>query len=117
MIRFLADANLQHHIVAGCLRREPTLDFKSAAAAGLGGQSDLSVLSLAARENRILVTQDIRTMPRYFAEFLEGGNRSPGVVMIPQTVSTRQAIDALVLIWAVSDPEEWVDRIVKIPLW
>ena len=117
MIRFLADASLQHHIVAGCLRREPTMDFKSAAGAGLGGQPDLSVLGMAAQENRILDTQDIRPMPQHFAEFLEAGNRSPGVLMIPQTVTTGEAIDALVLVWAASDPEEGVNRIVKLPLW
>jgi hypothetical protein len=31
MIRFLADASLHHAIVTGCVRREPALDFLSAA--------------------------------------------------------------------------------------
>lgn len=35
MIRFLADACLAHYIVSGCLRREPSMDFKSAVSAGL----------------------------------------------------------------------------------
>jgi hypothetical protein len=30
MIRFLADADLNHAIVTGCLRREPAMDFLSA---------------------------------------------------------------------------------------
>jgi len=46
------------------------MDFKSAASAKLRGKTDLEVLNLAAREGRILVTQDIRTMPRHFADFL-----------------------------------------------
>jgi predicted nuclease of predicted toxin-antitoxin system len=46
------------------------MDFKSALAARLEGQSDPTVLNLAAHEDRILVTQDIRTMPQHFAEFL-----------------------------------------------
>jgi len=52
------------------------MDFKSAASAKLRGKTDLEVLNLAAREGRILVTQDIRTMPRHFADFLEGGSHS-----------------------------------------
>jgi len=64
MIRFLGDACLAEYIVAGCLRREPTIDFQTALAAGLKGKTDPEVLTLAAEAGRILVTQDVRTMPR-----------------------------------------------------
>jgi len=37
MIRFLADADLNDSIVAGCLRREPAMDFLSANEANLEG--------------------------------------------------------------------------------
>lgn len=116
MIRFLADACLAHYILSGCLRREPAMDFKSAASAKLLGRTDLEVLDLAAREGRILVTQDIRTMPRHFAAFLQRGSHSPGVILIPQTTSAATAIDSLLLVWAATEPAEWVDRIVKLPL-
>jgi predicted nuclease of predicted toxin-antitoxin system len=116
VIRFLADACLVHYVVSGCLRREPAMDFKSAASAQLHGKTDLEVLAFAAREERILVTQDIRTMPRHFAAFLQRGHHSPGVILIPQTTPTALAIDSLLLIWAGTEPAEWADRIVKIPL-
>jgi hypothetical protein len=92
------------------------MDFKSAASAKLRGKTDLEVLNLAAREGRILVTQDIRTMPRQFAAFLERGGHSPGVILIPQTTPAAAAIDGLLLVWAATEPAEWADRIVKIPL-
>ena len=92
------------------------MDFKSAASAKLRGKTDLEVLNLAAREDRIVVTQDIRTMPRHFADFLERGSHSPGVILIPQTTPAAAAIEGLLLIWAVTEPAEWADRIVKIPL-
>jgi predicted nuclease of predicted toxin-antitoxin system len=92
------------------------MDFKSAASAKLRGKTDLEVLNLAAREGRILVTQDIRTMPRHFADFLERGSHSPGVILIPQTAPAATAIEGLLLIWAATEPAEWADRIVKIPL-
>jgi hypothetical protein len=116
VIRFLADACLADYIVSGCLRREPAMDFKSAPAADLQGKTDLEVLSVAAQEGRILVTQDIRTMPEHFATFLQRSHHSPGVILIPQTISAATAIDSLILIWAVTEPEEWVDRIVRLPL-
>jgi hypothetical protein len=52
--RFLADANLHHGIVSGCLRREPALAFLSANGAGLEGMPAPEVLALAARLDRIL---------------------------------------------------------------
>ena len=116
MIRFLADACLAYYIVSGCLRREPSMDFKAAASAKLQGKSDLEVLTLAAQEGRILVTQDVRTMPRHFADFLNKSNHSPGVILIPQNAPVAVAIDALILIWSATGPDEWSDRMVKIPL-
>jgi hypothetical protein len=116
VIRFLADACLTHDIVSACLRREPTMDFKSAASAGLRPKTDLAVLTLAAQEGRILVTQDLRTMPWHLAAFLQQGGHSPGVFLIPQTVPVAAAIDELILIWAATEHEEWADRIVKLPL-
>ena len=92
------------------------MDFKSAVSAKLQGKTDLEVLNLAAQEGRILVTQDIRTMPRQFAAFLQAGSHSPGVILIHQTTPAAAAIDALVLVWAATEPAEWADRIVKVPL-
>ncbi|MBI4485239.1 MAG: hypothetical protein HY655_04440 [Acidobacteria bacterium] len=40
MVRFLADVNLRHAIVTGCVRREPAIDFLSAHAAKLHGVND-----------------------------------------------------------------------------
>jgi hypothetical protein len=74
------------------------------------------VLNLAAREGRILVTQDIRTMPRHFAAFLERGSHSPGVILIPQTTPAAAATEGHLLVWATTEPAEWPDRILKIPL-
>jgi hypothetical protein len=52
VVRFLADASLNHHIVAAYRRREPVIDFLSAAEAGLEGISDSEVLALAATDGR-----------------------------------------------------------------
>ena len=67
------------------------------------------------QENRILVTHDRRTMPRHFADFIVN-QRSPGVLIIAQKVSVSVAIEELLLIWAASDTEEWINLIVDLPL-
>jgi predicted nuclease of predicted toxin-antitoxin system len=109
-VRFLADANLKHHILSGVLRQVPEIDFKTAHEANLHGLPDDQVLAIAAREGRILVTQDQRTMPAAFGEFIETNN-SPGVLIIPQRRPTRRAIDALILVWMASEAEEYVNSI------
>ncbi|HEX7360629.1 MAG TPA: DUF5615 family PIN-like protein [Bryobacteraceae bacterium] len=115
MIRFLADADFNHAIVKGCRRYEPAMDFLSANEAKLEGVPDPDVLALAAEQDRILVTHDHQTMPWHFGAFLTSGRSSPGVFWVSQYAPIGEVIDALVLIWAASDPEEWRNRIVNIP--
>ena len=115
MIRFLADASLHDGIVTGCLRREPAIDFRSAHEARLEGVPDPEVLAFATHENRILVTSDLRTMPRHFGDFLEANGQCAGVFLVKQRAPLADIIDALVLVWAASEAGEWKNRIVEIP--
>ena len=114
-IRFQADADFNQIIVTAIARRVPELDFKTATVAGLEGLKDLEVLALAAREDRILVTHDQTTMPTHFGEFARLTS-SPGLIVVPQTLPVREVVDALILIWAATQPEEWVNRIVYLPI-
>jgi hypothetical protein len=43
------------------------------------------------------------------------GGSSPGVFLVKQHAPIAEVIDALVLVWAASDADEWRDRIVEIP--
>jgi predicted nuclease of predicted toxin-antitoxin system len=67
ILRFQADADLNQIIINAALRREPGIDFKTAYAADLMGLTDQQVLEVAAREGRILVTHDRKSMPQNFA--------------------------------------------------
>lgn len=114
-VLFQADADLNEEIVAGIMRREPAIDFQTAEEAGLRGLSDPNVLARAANENRILVSHDRRTMPGHFADFILQ-HTSPGVFIISQQLGLRIAIEEMVLIWEASESEEWINRIVELPL-
>jgi hypothetical protein len=52
-LRFQADADLKHAIVAGTLRREPGLDFQRAESVPLEGLADPTVLALAAQASAL----------------------------------------------------------------
>ena len=104
---FQADADLHYDIVLGVLRREPALNFQSAQECLRDGTPDGELLRIAAIEGRILVSHDVSTMPSEFRRFLASQNYSPGVILLPKTVSIGTAIEDLVLLWAASTPEDW----------
>jgi len=81
-LRFQADNDLDQRIVIATKRLDPAVDFQTAAALGLHHLSDPEVLALAAREGRILVSHDRRTLPRHFREFVTS-HHSPGLINRP----------------------------------
>jgi Domain of unknown function (DUF5615) len=114
-IRFQGDEDLKRAIVDGVLRREPSVDFQTPQEAGTLGAADQALLEKCALENRVLVTHDLKTMPRHFAKFI-ARRPSPGVLLIPQRLSIGAAIESLVLIWNSYDASEWRNRICYLPL-
>jgi predicted nuclease of predicted toxin-antitoxin system len=92
------------------------MDFLSAHEADLEGLPDPEVLALAAEQNRILVSHDFQTMPRHFGQFLQTTGSSPGVILVSQSLPVGDAIEQLVLIWVATTPEEWKNRILRVPL-
>ena len=115
-VRFLADADLNKAIVNGVLRREPSIDFLSAHAAGLRRMKDPEVLALAAGQQRVLVSHDVGTMPENFRKFRNAGKRSAGVFLVPQSLDIGTAIQELLLIWLASEASEWENRLEWLPL-
>lgn len=115
-VRFLADADLNKAIVSGVLRREPSLDFLTAQAAGLRGMDDPEVLTLATRQQRVLVSHDVGTMPAHFRAFRNARRQGSGVFLIPQSLDVGTAIDELLLVWFASEASEWENRLVWLPL-
>jgi hypothetical protein len=114
-IRFQADADLNQIILLATIRQEPAIDFQTAIAADLPGVDDLTVLTRTARNGRVRITHDRKTMPWHFAEFI-AYETSPGLLVIPQSLSIAVAVENLILIWSVTEAEEWLNRIVILPL-
>jgi hypothetical protein len=54
-------------------------------------------------------------MPDHFRAYLAAGKSSPGVLLTVQKQPIGPVIEALVCVWALSDPEELRDRILHIP--
>jgi hypothetical protein len=115
IVRFQADVNLNQIILLAARRREPAIDFQTSMESGLSGLDYPEVLARAAREGRILVTHDRKTMTRYFFTFITTAT-SAGVLIVPQHLPVAAAVDDLLLIWHASEAEEWINQIRSLPL-
>jgi hypothetical protein len=102
--------------VSGVLRREPSLDFLTAQAAGLRGMNDPEVLARAAEHQRVLVSHDAGTMPAHFRAYRKAGKHSTGVFLVPQSLNVGTAIEELLVIWLASEASEWENRLEWLPL-
>ncbi|HET9228609.1 MAG TPA: DUF5615 family PIN-like protein [Thermoanaerobaculia bacterium] len=116
MLRLAADENFNNDIVRGLLRRNADLNIVRIQDAGLSGWDDPTVLEWAAREGRVLLTHDVRTITRYAYERVDGGNRMPGVVEVGRSVSIGVAIEDLLLLAECSTEGEWEGQILYLPL-
>lgn len=99
----------------GVKRREPGIDFRSAQSAQLEGIEDSTVLEIAARESRILVSHDYGTMPRHFRDFV-ARQVSPGVILISQELPVGIAVESLIMLWSASEAREWENHLTYFPL-
>jgi hypothetical protein len=114
-VHLQADADLHQIIVTALVRREPSVDFQTATAAGLAGLRDSHVLERAATAGRVLVSHDQSTMPQHFAAFIQH-QHSVGLLIVPPHLPYAIVVEELLLIWAASEAEEWINRIASLPL-
>ena len=116
MLHLAADENVNSALIRGVLRRNPSLDLVRVQDVGLRGADDASVLAWAAREGRVLITYDIKTVPPAAYARIAQDQPMPGVIAIPATVPLGTVIDDLVLLAVATEPGEWKDKIEYLPL-
>ena len=103
--RFQADADLNPEIGRGLRRREPSIDFRAAVGVIADGTPDSEVLQIAAEDDRVLVSRDVRTMPENFARFI-AQRESPGILLVPSRRPLGSVIEGLLMVWLTWTPED-----------
>jgi hypothetical protein len=114
--RFLADHDLNEHIIDGVQRREPALDFVRARDVDMSDRKDAEVLAFAATQGFIVVSHDVNTMTNAADDIVNAGGEMLGLLMVQQTKPIGPVIDSLVLIWSASEAEEWIGQVCFLPL-
>lgn len=115
--RLASDENFDARIVKGLRARLSPLDVVSVEGAGLRAATDPEVLAWAARERRVLLTHDERTMPRFAYARVDAGEALPGVVLVPDRLAIGRAVEDLALVIELMSPDEVMQRVVvRLPL-
>jgi hypothetical protein len=115
-MRLLADANFKIVIVKTLRKRNPEIDIVRVQDFEMDDADDPTILEWAAQERRILLTHDIQTMPAYAYERIAAGLYMPGVVEVPMNMPIGPAIDELLTFIGASNPKEWENQVVYLPL-
>jgi hypothetical protein len=116
VLSLAADENFNNDIVRGLLRRRPNVDLIRVQDSEIAGMADPAVLDWTARESRILLTHDERTVPHWALQRVESGLAMPGVIVVRRTVAVGQVIHDLLLLIEFSLDDEWQGQILYLPL-
>lgn len=117
-VRFLLDENRSPVVTRALLRHDPAIDVLRIGDAGAPplGPPDPDILLYCEASQRALVTSDLHSMLDHVAAHLAAGHHHWGVFRLARSMSVGLLADALYLIWAASEAEEWTDRFAQLPL-
>jgi len=106
MLRLLIDENSNHRILRGLIRAVPHLEQVMAQSAGLKGVEDTPLLAWAAEQKRVLVTHDLKTIPKHAYARVKTRQPMPGVIAVPDDLPIGQAIEELAVLVECCEPGE-----------
>jgi hypothetical protein len=116
MWRLATDEDFHGNIIRALMQRQPTLDLVRIQDAGLIGDDDAAILEWAANENRVLLSRDRRTMPRFAYERIQRGESMPGLILLRRRAAQHAVIEELELLVTCCEPDECRDQVLYVPI-
>ncbi|HYG75991.1 MAG TPA: DUF5615 family PIN-like protein [Planctomycetota bacterium] len=110
------DENVNRKLVRGILRHATELTVYQPQQFNLLGASDPEILSWAAGLNAVLLSQDAATVPLFAYERVAAGLEMTGVIIIPQHLPLRQAVDETRCCMLCLTDEEWLNTTLHLPI-
>ena len=116
-VRFLLDENLSGRLKLALLRLEPDIDIVRVGEphAPASGTLDPDILVYVEATQRLLVTDNRRSMPAHLELHWQQGRQIWGLLWVRPNTSIGQLAQALQLIWSASEAEEWINQLDWIP--
>jgi hypothetical protein len=115
---YLVDENLGPAIANHLRRLQPKVSVLKIGDEGAPpiGSLDPDILLWLEQTGFTLVTRNRKSMPQHLQAHIVAGHHVQGIFTLRPQCSLRDAVEDLLLIWEVAEPEEYQDQIVYIPL-
>ena len=118
-IRFLIDENLPNKLKSAVLRLQPEIDISRVGDSGAPplGTLDPDILTYLASSQRLLVTDNRKSIPGHLADYrAAGGGQMWGLFWVRPSASLGRWAEEIVMVWETSEAEEWIDKLDWIPI-
>jgi hypothetical protein len=117
-IRFLLDENLSPKLKSAVLRFDPEIDILRVGDIDTPslGTLDPEILSYLEISQRLLVTDNRKSMPAHLEDYWTSDGHIWGLLWLRPNETLSKWAEELYLIWEASEAEEWIDKIGWIPL-
>ena len=106
-MRVATDENFNGNILAGLKARLPALDVIRIQDTVMYQAPDSKLLAWLDQENCILLTHDVRTMPRYVYERIRTGKRVTGVIEVREGPPIGKLIHELELLLGAGEADDF----------
>jgi hypothetical protein len=116
MLRLLFDENFNQRVLRGLRLRVPSLDAMIVQDTTMQWLKDPPLLQEAAVLHRVLVTHDLKTIPRHAYERVAAGEPMPGILAIPDDLPIGQAIEQLYIVVVCLEENELENQVLYLPL-
>jgi len=116
-IRFLLDENLPHKLKLAIWRLNPEIDIVRVGDpdAPLLGTSDPELLRYLEISQRLLVTDNRKSMPGHLEDHWQAGGHIWRLIWLRPGTTLGSWAEAILLLWETTDSEEWIDQLDWIP--
>ncbi len=117
-IRFLLDENVDSKFRTAMIQQQPEMIVWKIGDPGVSakGTKDPEVLDWCEENNFILITNNRKSMHQHLADHLARGKHVPGILELNPNMSFRESLNELFLIWGASNPNEYQNTILYLPL-
>lgn len=115
-MRFATDENFDGRILNGLLTRMPDLDIIRIQDTEMYKSPDHRLLAWLAKEGHLLLTHDVRTMPRFVYERVRAEQPVLGVIEVHKDLPIGVAIDELEIAIGAGTPEDFENQVKYIPI-
>jgi hypothetical protein len=116
-IKFLLDENLSKRIKSAVLRINPEVDILCVGDPLTPplGTLDPEILIYLEQSQRILVTDNRKSIPGHLQEHWENNHQIWGLFWVREGTNIGELAESIYLLWEISEAEEWVNVVDWIP--